>query len=686
MNEARKLTLERIDGNGGTLVRLRGSIDADLQTTEFVTNVGSAFIIDLDGVERITSFGVREWVRMLGRVAAGFVGFINCRPIVIAQFNSVVDFGQQGQVISLYVPYLCDACGHEFDELVDLRERFDVAEAEETPKAPCPKCGASGELDDMPENYFSFVRQQGRPRVPDVAARVIAGRLDGAAAPLLVEKSVHGDLTTMWLKGALDGRARTKRVFAGVEGNVLVDVSGLTFVDKDGIQKLVELWRSIEPPPYLARASLSVLPGLAREAGVFGGTLLSIAVESMCGSCKALVKTEVINVETPQGTFVCDRCFVENALSVPVESQRLAADLLARGAPRALTEFLVRHPVGVRPADRAKAAKTHSGAYQILQRLGAGGMAEVFLARRNGIEGFEKRVVLKRMLPALSADESFAKMFLQEARVAARINHPNVVQVYDLGLDEGQYFIAMEYVHGWDLSVVLKAARRLKVNVPIGIACRIIADVCAGLAAAHASRDENGVAQALVHRDVSPHNVLIGVNGVVKITDFGISKVGDSSLQTGTGVVKGKVPYMAPEQLDASFGVVDQRVDTYQAGVVFIEMLLGKSPYHMETDLKSLSAVLRGELPPLNAQRDDISNAVDSIARRAVAVTPSARFGSIREFQQELEAAIVAVEGRAVTSEHVAQWIAGLALSAAAPLEPRSKDDTATELISGRRT
>jgi len=683
MDPASKLQMERLDGTGGTLVRMRGAIDADLPTAELTRNVGAAFVVDLGGVERVTSFGVREWSRMLDRIQTGWIGFMNCRPIVVVQFNTVADFGKHGQIVSLYLPYVCDACGEECEDLVDLRERFDVVEAGEPPTMKCPKCGEDAAFDDLPENYFSFVRAQGRPRVPEGAARIIAGKLDGAGAPFHVDKEVDGDLTALWLSGTLDGRARMKRVLDGVQGNAVVELGGLTAVDVDGATRLSEMLRAQEFRPFLARVPSSVLvPLFVNGRTPLSGTLVSLVVDGACPRCQSLVRVDVPAADLGKRTWtrICDRCFAERRLNAAPVLAELAASVRAAEVPADVADYLESHPFGHRPADKTRSSPpgapalqpaalprsttSTSGSYEIMQPLGKGGMAEVFLARKKGIEGFEKRVVLKRMRPNLAPRDDFAKMFLQEARTAARINHPNVVQIYDLGLDDGEYFIAMEYVEGWDLAVVARAVRKLGKKIPVAIACRLVADLCAGLHAAHTARDESGVIAPIVHRDVSPHNLLVSTEGSVKLTDFGISKSVDSGQKTQAGVVKGKVPYMAPEQLDGQIGVVDHRVDVYQAGVVLAELIVGYSPFSLENDTKSLVGVLMNKLPDFARERPDCPPLVVEITRKALALKPEHRYQTAREMQTELESAIVLVLQRAVGADAVATWLAELAAEA----------------------
>jgi hypothetical protein len=668
-----KLQLVRLDGTGGTLIRMRGTIDADLPTSELTRNIGPSFIVDMGGIERVTSFGVREWTRMLDRIESGWVGFINCRPIVVAQFNMVANFGKQGQIVSMFLPYVCDVCGEECEELVDLRDNFALVESSEPPTMKCPRCGADATFDDFPDTYFSFIRTQGKPRVPEGAARILAGKLDAPSNPFQAEKEIANDLTAVWFSGALDARARIKRVFDGVQGDVLIELSGLSDIDDDGVRRLIEQLANQDCTPYLARVPSLVVPVLLKDHPQLHGSLVSFMLEGPCSRCHGVVMTEVPAAEGKRSwTRICERCMAECRLVTDVEVAELAAAARAARVPEEIVFYLEHHPAGQRPGDKSRAAaaaaartaRPAQSVYEIIKPLGKGGMAEVFLARKKGIEGFEKRVVLKRMQPELAAREEFAKMFLQEARTAARITHPNVVHIFDLGIDAGQYFIAMEYVEGWDLALIAAATRKLKTRIPIPIACRLVADLCAGLHAAHTARDESGQIAPIVHRDVSPHNILVSVEGTVKLTDFGISKSVDSGNKTRDGVVKGKVPYMAPEQLNAKVGVVDHRVDVYQAGVVFTELLVGFNAFNQQDDTQSVVAVLMNHLPAFENERPDCPPLIVDLAKKALAPTPDARFTSARHFQVELENAIVAMLHSSLGADAVAAWLAQLAAQA----------------------
>ena len=226
--------------------------------------------------------------------------------------------------------------------------------------------------------------------------------------------------------------------------------------------------------------------------------------------------------------------------------------------------------------------------YELLCPLGYGGMASVWVARLLGKHGFEKLVAIKTILPKYARDPSFQEMFLDEARIAARIQHVNVAQILDLGDQHGVLFLAMEWVDGDALSKLANAAEGRGVAFPPGIAMRILVDVCAGLHAAHELRDRGGAPLEIVHRDISPHNILVGVQGTAKVIDFGIAKARDRSAgDTRTGSFKGKVKYMAPEQAILP-KTTDRRADVWAVGAVLYSLLAKRSPYEGDNDMATL--------------------------------------------------------------------------------------------------
>ncbi len=262
-------------------------------------------------------------------------------------------------------------------------------------------------------------------------------------------------------------------------------------------------------------------------------------------------------------------------------------------------------------------------------------MAEIFLAKQVGVEGFEKNVVVKRMLRHLSHIPDFVSMFLDEARLAASLSHPNIVAISDLGFAEDCYYIAMEYLPGEDFSAVLRVAKRRGEPLPLNIVLRIIAEVATGLNHAHEATDNKGKPLLLVHRDVSPSNMFVLYAGQVKVLDFGIAKAESRVTNTTAGVVKGKYQYMSPEQ--ATSKTVDRRSDVYSLGVSLYEALTLTRPFARETDLAVLNAVLKSEYVPIRQLRPDLPVEIESIVQTAMSTDMDRRFATAADMAAAIE-------------------------------------------------
>jgi len=294
----------------------------------------------------------------------------------------------------------------------------------------------------------------------------------------------------------------------------------------------------------------------------------------------------------------------------------------------ALPKIVVRRDPTPTPASSSR--------YSLKHKLSEGGMAEVFLARQNGVEGFEKLVVIKRIQPALSSDPEFVKMLVMEARILARLTHPNIVQVYELGRLDSQYFIAMEFVHGENLRAVRDKLSERDEKAPLGFACRIIADVLAALDYAHLQRDASHKPLGLVHRDVSPANVLVTYEGGVKLVDFGIAK--SNLLVTQVGRMKGKFAYMSPEQVQLQ--PLDGRSDVFAVGIMLWELLAGRPLFRRSTVEDTIRAVLHDPVPPLREADPRIPARLEEIVVRALARDRDQRYATADAMRADLEALI----------------------------------------------
>ncbi|MEW5848088.1 MAG: protein kinase [Myxococcota bacterium] len=278
---------------------------------------------------------------------------------------------------------------------------------------------------------------------------------------------------------------------------------------------------------------------------------------------------------------------------------------------------------------------TIGGKYELLRKIATGGMAEVFLARQTGFRGFEKLVVIKRILPHLAQNEAFVKMFLDEARTAADLRHPNVVSVYEIHEDKGTYFISMEFLHGQDVRRILRRASEASEPVPLGHALQIVMDAASGLHYAHAKTDLNGRALDIVHRDISPQNILVTYDGSTKILDFGVAKAASQTFETASGVLKGKYSYMSPEQ--ASGEPVDHRTDQFALGIVAYELTTMKRLFYRNSDVMTLHAVMECEVPPPSSVVSGYPPALERILMKALSRKAHDRFGNCQELVLALE-------------------------------------------------
>lgn len=315
------------------------------------------------------------------------------------------------------------------------------------------------------------------------------------------------------------------------------------------------------------------------------------------------------------------------------------------------------NPQGTGGAPSSEALPKRFGKYTLLRKLATGGMAELFLALHRAVAGFEKLVVIKRILPSMTRDQAFIDMLLHEARIAATLSHPNVVQIFDVGFIDGSYYIAMEYVHGEDLrSVVRQMRAHGMTEFPLEHALSVVLGTCAGLAYAHEKRDIDGTQLNIVHRDISPQNVIITYTGDIKVVDFGIAKSGYRPVgeDTLSGRLKGKVPYMSPEQ--ARGEEIDWRTDIFATGIMLFELTTGKRLFKGANEIETLRLIVDREYPRPSQIRPSYPKRLEPIVMRALAKNRDQRYQSARELQADLENYIR--DERVATSEiDLGRWM-----------------------------
>ena len=275
------------------------------------------------------------------------------------------------------------------------------------------------------------------------------------------------------------------------------------------------------------------------------------------------------------------------------------------------------------------------GPYRLLEKVAVGGMAEVFKAKRTGVEGFEKVLAVKRILPHLSDNKEFVDMFVDEAKMVAGLAHPNIVQIFDLGRIEKTYYIAMEYVHGRDLRSIMRRARERGLRIPLDLTAFVVSRVCAALEYAHRKKDDRGKPMRIVHRDVSPQNILISFEGDVKLADFGIAKAATKATATDRGALRGKLLYMSPEQ--ASGKPMDRRSDLYSLGIVFYEMVTEQRPFQAQGEVSVLELVREGRIAPPSSINPKIPEKLERVMLKALEKDPDARYQDAADFFRDLE-------------------------------------------------
>ncbi|CAN5865656.1 hypothetical protein BH11MYX3_BH11MYX3_38970 [soil metagenome] len=273
--------------------------------------------------------------------------------------------------------------------------------------------------------------------------------------------------------------------------------------------------------------------------------------------------------------------------------------------------------------------------YQILAKLAMGGMAEIFLARGASTAGVERYVVLKRIIRAKAHDTQFVQMFLDEARLAAQLQHANIAQVYDIGKLGESYFLTMEYVHGETVRGLLQRARSLRREIPLGLILTVIAGTAAGLHHAHERIGIDGRPLGIVHRDVSPSNLMIGYDGSVKVVDFGVAKAENRATETESGAVKGKISYLSPEQCRGA--AVDRRSDLFALGIVLWEMLTIERLYRRASDFENMAAIVNEPPPSPTTHRPGLPPDIEQLALRLLSKRPDQRFSTAQELVEEIE-------------------------------------------------
>lgn len=322
------------------------------------------------------------------------------------------------------------------------------------------------------------------------------------------------------------------------------------------------------------------------------------------------------------------------------------------------------------------------GRYELLRRIAEGGMGEIYLARQRGAGGFEKSLIIKTILPHLANSEEFIEKFLDEGRTVVQLVHGNIVPVFDMGEEDGEYFIAMEYIPGRDLRDIQKRLAKISKTMPVELAIYIVSEFCKGLDYAHRKVDEDGDSLEIVHRDVSPSNILISKEGEVKLIDFGIARATSRLGKTVTGRIQGKFCYMSPEQASGKF--LDGRSDLFSTGVVLYELLTGHRPFEGESDLESLDLVRRCEFDLPSTFNHEVDEEIDAIVLKALSKDMQDRYENVDEFQGALLQCLYS-QGRGPSSKDLGDFLRRIFPEGLEHNALRSARDSRPSILDGKK-
>jgi tRNA A-37 threonylcarbamoyl transferase component Bud32 len=674
------VVVERVRGREVLFLRLSGRIDERFEQDQ-VGPIDAPAAIDLSGIRAITSYGVRRLGALMGQVGrAGPVYLVDCPPCIVDQLNLIQGFMGTAEVLSAKAFFAC-ACGNEEERSVDVLGEGARIRSGQPPIARCGRCGDDMRL--VEDDSFRFVAQCGARRLdPRVRSALLELGLYASTAleerPLAVHKVVDGADVALRIEGTIGARTRLDRVVED-EGIVALLLGGL-IVRAEGAEPFARFLGTldgrtrelvlVDVPPQLA--------GLFAHGGLHFGKakLASLLAPVRCRECAELALTTT-NLHEANEVPRCPRCgHPAELVGAPLDRERLRAT----GPPSAEARALLERVEGLfsqaaiearlvsRPKDDPTSElPTQLGGYRILRPLSAGGMAEVLLATRQSLGGVEKLVALKRFRRQLfqSAPASIA-MFLAEARLAAQLSHPNIAQIFDVGETDGDLYMAMEFVDGRDLREVVDTGR----PVPPQLVAHIGVEVARALAYLHDARDLRGRALKIVHRDVSPQNILVDKSGRVVLIDFGVALAGEGELQKRRRKVAGNLAYMSPEQCYGE--PLDGRSDLFSLGVTMWELLMGEALFRREETADTREALLRGEIPPLK----DVPPSLDALAMRLLSREREERPTSAGEVARDLDAILPQLGGR-VSAAALGTFVA----EALDPHQPARLDSQRAETV-----
>ncbi len=639
-------------GGDVALVGVSGLIDEHFSGFGPIAEGIRTVVINVSGMTRMTSFGVRQWLKGMDAMpkAVSDLYLLGCPTFFVDQLNMVLNFGGSAQVLTVLAPYTCPSCGVESGETIDvLADRAALAKGGVSDKV-CSRCGGKLEFDETPESYFSFVGKYAASSIAPATAQLLASQgLYTSVADISTDKPpkiiklVHGSVTYFKITGAIGAMFRARPFLVGAEGEVVIDLAEVERFDQLGQREWRRLLKTLSgqvPSITLVDLNEVVLNGagdsltLARNISVW-----SLLAWYRCNDCGRMsAESQILDAaglpsQLPEQ--VCTTCggvTVSNlkpASFVPLQkavtvSPAASAKLIGQRSEvlsRAMTDANVAQ-AGDNATVSLATDDTILGKYKIVRRLSQGGMAEVFLAKQIGIGGFEKPVALKRIQRQLLETRHLAvDMFLNEAKIAGRLMHPNIVQVHDVGEVGGALYLAMEYVRGKDLREIIKLLRSTRSMVPLPIALFVVREVAQALHHAYWSSDMGGNLLAVVHRDVSPHNIIVSFDGAVKLLDFGVAM--SAVTEHAETMIVGKWQYMSPEHTTNQS--IDHRSDLFSLGVILYLLCTASLPF-VGSDVKDVVRKIRaGNYTPIKEAAPDTPDALAHLVSQMLSPNPNER-------------------------------------------------------------
>jgi serine/threonine-protein kinase len=639
--------VQRLSEGGADCIRIGGTIDQSF-TAQEIGAIAGPTAIELAEVTSITSQGVEAWCSFVKTVPSSVsLQLFNVPPCFATQIEFVPNFAGSAEIVTVSAQGKCTSCTHEQHMLVDM---MSYANSGSQLIERCPKCGAA--LLPVDVDLTQLASRRARSLAPELAgllAKLGIYRSRGPAqTPLEMQKLVVGNANLLRMSGTLDERLRPQRVADGLEGTLLVETSQLD-VSTRGVRRFSEM--VTHAARHCSPIVMVGLPyGVLEQAGDVLITMPQLILHSIvapcyCSACDEIRQLSIggdeLLVDEPKAA--CPRCGRHAPLVAGVLSLERIRPLI-RPTPEGLLEIIgkfnelfsvaeVEAKLTNAPVGPANTVPQRIGPYRIVRAIARGGMADVFLATR---DDFVKPVALKLLRREVLAQASVSlSMFLREARLNARLNHPNIVQVFDVNEAEGNLYIVMEYLDGHALWRLFK---QNAAPFPVPIALRIAQQVLRALHHAHTARDSEGQPLAIVHRDVSPSNIIVCPDGNVKLIDFGIAVAGRKA-----EVFAGNPAWMSPEQFRS--GPLDGRSDLFSVATVLHELLTGRQLFTGKTVEEIAVHVIRAEIPAIPG----IPPALTSVLQKAHQRDPNNRYQTAGEFADALRAVF---DGREEASEH----------------------------------